>query len=138
MKVFVDTGFLLGFYNPRDQYHSQVISLIKRTGFRRDAFVLTDYIYDEVMIGLLRSDVKLGYDRALIFDREIFERKNYEFIKVSEGLFHNAREIFRRFNRDKEWSFTDCVSYVVMRDMGIGNVLTFDHHFKEMGFATNI
>lgn len=34
----------------------------------------------------------------------------------------------------KEWSFTDCVSYVVMKQREITEAFTFDHHFAQMGF----
>jgi predicted nucleic acid-binding protein len=35
---------------------------------------------------------------------------------------------------DKEWSLTDCISFVVMRDEGIIQALTGDHHFEQAGF----
>ena len=36
---------------------------------------------------------------------------------------------------DKLWSFTDCVSYVVMKQRGITEAFAFDHHFEQMGFG---
>ena len=38
------------------------------------------------------------------------------------------------YNVDKLWSFTDCTSYVAMKDSGITEVFAFDHHFEQMGF----
>jgi predicted nucleic acid-binding protein len=38
-------------------------------------------------------------------------------------------------NVDKEWSFTDCVSHVVMRQREIREVFAFDHHFEQVGFV---
>jgi len=35
---------------------------------------------------------------------------------------------------DKEWSLTDCISFVVMSDRGITEALTGDHHFEQAGF----
>jgi predicted nucleic acid-binding protein len=35
---------------------------------------------------------------------------------------------------DKDWSLTDCISFVVMRDEGIIQALTGDHHFEQAGF----
>jgi len=36
---------------------------------------------------------------------------------------------------DKQWSFTDCTSYVVMRQLGIEEAFAFDRHFEQMGFV---
>lgn len=57
---------------------------------------------------------------------------NLEF--VSQNRFHQSVEIFRRYNRDKTWSFTDCASFVVMKELRIKTAFTFDNHFEQMGF----
>jgi len=36
---------------------------------------------------------------------------------------------------DKNWSLTDCISFVVMQDHGITEALTGDHHFEQAGFV---
>ena len=44
-----------------------------------------------------------------------------------------AWELFR--NRpDKNWGATDCASFVVMRELGIEDAFTVDHHFEQAGF----
>ncbi|MBM3290232.1 MAG: type II toxin-antitoxin system VapC family toxin [Candidatus Hydrogenedentes bacterium] len=35
---------------------------------------------------------------------------------------------------DKGWSLTDCISFVVMQDLGISEALTADRHFEQAGF----
>jgi len=37
--------------------------------------------------------------------------------------------------QDKDWSLTDCISFVVMQDRGITEALTADHHFEQAGFV---
>jgi hypothetical protein len=36
---------------------------------------------------------------------------------------------------DKEWSLTDCISFVVMTQEGIFDALTGDRHFEQAGFV---
>jgi len=44
-----------------------------------------------------------------------------------------AFKLFTRYN-DKDFSFTDCTSFVVMQKFGIPQAFTFDKHFRQMGF----
>ncbi len=47
----------------------------------------------------------------------------------------SAWNIFVSF-RDKEWSFTDCISRVVMERLGITHAFAFDEHFRQFGTVT--
>ena len=55
-------------------------------------------------------------------------------VPVSEELLWRGFELYRT-RRDKEWSLTDCISFVVMTDEGLAEALTGDHHFKQAGFV---
>jgi hypothetical protein len=46
-----------------------------------------------------------------------------------------AWQVFATFS-DKRWSFTDCVSYAVMKRLQIAEAIALDEHFKQFGFAT--
>jgi predicted nucleic acid-binding protein len=37
---------------------------------------------------------------------------------------------------DKDWSLTDCISFVIMHDHGLREALTGDHHYAQAGFNT--
>lgn len=74
------------------------------------------------------------YKRAYRYDADINIKHKVSLIFTTEIIFIQAREIFFRYNKDKKWSFTDCVSFALMKDLGIKEVLSFDHNFKEMGF----
>lgn len=53
---------------------------------------------------------------------------------IGPERFHGAAALFRRHG-DKEWSFTDCISFIVMRELRIRDAFTTDHHFEQAGFA---
>jgi predicted nucleic acid-binding protein len=48
-------------------------------------------------------------------------------------LFDQGFELYAR-RLDKDWSLTDCISFVVMREHGLTHALTGDHHFEQAGF----
>ena len=60
-------------------------------------------------------------------------RVRWEYISLARA--DKARAFFFRY-RDKEFSFTDCTSFVVMRELKLQEVLTTDHHFSQAGFLT--
>ena len=127
--IFVDTNFLVGLNYPKDQYYEQVKALLL-AGEGKWELLITDYIIDEVYTGLL---TKAGYFYAMNFDSDL-DREVWTVVKINDDYFQKAREVFKRFNKDKEWSFTDCTSYVVMKQLKVKKVLTFDENFGEMGF----
>lgn len=52
---------------------------------------------------------------------------------MGEDLFSEGWNYFRR-HKDKGYSFTDCVSFLVMGDFGTDMAFTFDKHFVQSGF----
>lgn len=48
-------------------------------------------------------------------------------------MFDDAWSIYKS-HADKQWSLTDCISFVAMRRVSITDALTFDHHFEQAGF----
>lgn len=54
-------------------------------------------------------------------------------IPASQELFDRGVEFFRE-RPDKEWTLTDCISFVVMADEELTDALTGDHHFEQAGF----
>jgi len=56
-----------------------------------------------------------------------------EILANDEELFDKSFALFS--NRDdKQWSLTDCMSFVVMENRGIRDALTPDDHFNQAGF----
>jgi predicted nucleic acid-binding protein len=78
-----------------------------------------------------------GYSKTVEFKNRLdflIARNALTVVWISEAIATQTWQIFEQFNTDKQWSFTDCTSYVVMKDQGITEAFTFDHHFLQMGF----
>ena len=90
--------------------------------------VTTDYVLDETLT-LLRSR---SLSSASVFIDKIKKSKSVRVFWVEEGLFEKALDTFQRSDR-KSWSFTDCTSFALMKDLLISDAFTFDSHFREAG-----
>lgn len=73
-----------------------------------------------------RKIAAVGFDRMRSDPR-------IEVVPHSEALTTKAVRLFAA-RADKEWSLTDCLSFVVMRQEGIRDALTADNHFDQAGF----
>ena len=54
-------------------------------------------------------------------------------IPASQQLFRQGYRLFAN-RHDKQWSLTDCTSFVVMEEHGLTDALSSDHHFEQAGF----
>src|SRR2546423_2548087 len=93
--------------------------------------VTTDWVLLEVadaMAGVENRKAFLSYLRALRADKDVSivpaERDDFE-----AGLQLYARRL------DKNWSLTNCISFVVMQEQQLREALTADHHFEQAGFV---
>ncbi len=132
-QVFLDTSFLVAYHNKKDQNH--LTATICYNNLKRSIsnlrFVTTDYIFDELATLLL---VRLDKERAIKICSEIIDDPLIRLFMVSEKYFKQAWDVYKSM-LDKDWSFTDCSSYVVMQELGIDKAASFDHHFKQFGFT---
>jgi predicted nucleic acid-binding protein len=128
VAVFVDTGAWFAASVPSDNDHVAATAFMKSN---TDRLVTTDFIYDELLT-LFRAR---GYtDRAADWVEQV--RQNHcDMVRVTTSDIQNATDVFFRFH-DKEWSFTDCTSRVVMERLGINQAFSFDEHFRQFGTVT--
>lgn len=124
--TFVDTGAWFAMFIPADSKHVIAKEWLAN---HVDPLVTTDYIVDELLT-LLKF--RGHHARALEIGRLFFDGKICKIIYVTSGDIRLAWETFARFD-DKNWSFTDCVSRVVMGRLGIEAAFAFDEHFRQFG-----
>ena len=124
-EVLIDSYFWLGAINSRDPYHTQILQTPKPTpGVTTHAVVL------EVMDALCSPRLR---ETAAQFWKHIHADPDLLVVRLDEDLLNRAVAIYEQ-HRDKAWSFTDCISFVVMKDRAISEALTADHHFEQAGF----
>jgi uncharacterized protein len=130
--VLVDTSAFHALQNAGDVTEHDVASQIADDlEHDRAVLVTTNYILDETYT-LLRQ--VLGHSRAVAFGHEI-QRGGIEIVQVGESFQRDAWGIFEGY-RDKDFSFTDCASFAIMKSIGLEVAFTFDRHFQQFGFRT--
>lgn len=125
-SLFVDTSAWFAVLVSSDPNHERAKSWLSAN--RRDLLV-TDYIVDELLTAL-RS--RHENRRALEIGARFFSGKTARTEWVTRSDVQAAWDVFREF-QDKDWSFTDCVSQVVMLRLGIDQAFAFDDHFRQFG-----
>ncbi|HMO85860.1 MAG TPA: PIN domain-containing protein [Lacipirellulaceae bacterium] len=95
----------------------------------REPLVTTDYTVDETLT-LLRA--RNEHLRAVAFGRHVIDGGGALIVHIDDQDFAQAWKTFQQFH-DKQWSFTDCVSRVVIERLGIPREFAFDEHFRQFG-----
>jgi uncharacterized protein len=65
---------------------------------------------------------------------ELRADKDVEIVSLNTSLIADGLALYAR-RPDKQWSLTDCISFVVMEREGIADALTGDRHFEQAGFT---
>ncbi|HEV3270755.1 MAG TPA: PIN domain-containing protein [Candidatus Methylacidiphilales bacterium] len=125
--VFADAAYFIAHFNNRDQYHRKAVALSER--FSR--LVTSEWVLLEVADGFAAT-----HQRRRIHQLFYLLRNSplSEVVPVSSALLDQALELYHERD-DKQWTLTDCTSFIIMRERGIKEALTGDRHFEQAGFT---
>ena len=128
--IFVDTGAFIARYVRRDNHHRQAKrawSEIERNHVR---CFTSNFVLDETFTWLgRRASYAFAADRA----RSLLHSAALTILRPDAEDEEEAVEAFTKF-ADQQVSFTDCVSFVLMRRNRLERAFTFDRHFASAGF----
>ena len=127
LTIFIDTSFIIALINERDQYHTQALDLSDL--YIDQALAITDAVLLEIANSLARR----YKNEAIEVIEQFLNSEDVEVIRLTPAIFDRAFELYKT-RPDKEWGLVDCVSFIVMQDRHIQEVLTFDQHFAQAGF----
>jgi len=129
-EVFLDTAYAIALSSPNDLFHQRAVQLADELKSAGTRLVTTRAILLEIGNALSKQ----RYRRAAVMLLDSLEiDPRVEIIPLSEQLYTRASQLFRE-RPDKEWTLTDCVSFIVMEDREISEALTTDDHFQQAGF----
>lgn len=130
MKIFADTGAWIALADKNDQNHNSARNLYDLIQKRNIPLIVTDYIFDETVTWL---QYKTGHNIACDWGNKILNSRMVEIVKVSDEHINPAWELFQKYH-DQNFSFTDCISFTVMKFLGLNTAFAYDSHFLTMGF----
>ena len=129
-QMLVDTAAWVAAADSRDAAGSAVRDARDQWLSSGGLLTTTDYVIDETLTTIR---FRLGLDAAEAWWLQIDGSTRLRIESIDEPRRERARALFFRY-RDKDFSFTDCCSFAVMRELRIRRALTLDHHFRQMRF----
>jgi hypothetical protein len=130
-RVFVDTSAWFAIVDRSEARHTLAASLYAQLLGSSIILVTTSLILAETYNLLSR---RLGQVAAMNYLENI--NQSSRVLTIYPGVQHErpAKELLRKFH-DQDFSLTDAVSFVIMRQESIEEAFTFDHHFAVAGFT---
>ncbi len=130
-RVFVDTSALVALFDRKDKNHQRAKAVLERIRASKTEMVITDYIFDECITTVLFAK---GHQTAVAIGEFILSSKILKMIWLNDNIKLNAWAYFKKHS-DKTFSFTDCTSFVFMKEMHIVRYFSFDSDFRQAGFS---
>ncbi len=128
-EVFVDTSGLYALIDRNDASHAAARDVVQRALGEGRRLVVTDYVIDEAAtLAKVRGGAHVALRVLELVELSVGIRLEW----IGQERFEATQAYFRR-HADHGYSFTDCSSFVVMRELRLSQALTTDRHFEEAG-----
>ncbi|MEM7356866.1 MAG: PIN domain-containing protein [Acidobacteriota bacterium] len=128
--IFLDTGAFLANYLERDQYHDQARVAWRDLEATPWRCFTSNFVLDETFTFLARrTSYRFAAERA----RSLLASNVLEILRPDEEHELQALDLFEKF-ADQQVSYTDCVSFALMKARRIQRAFAFDRHFALAGF----
>ncbi len=127
-RAFADTFYFLALLDSREDRHVEAAEASRDSDLR---LVTTEWVLAE--FGDAYSHPKDRADFVALY-RALVNHPRVKIVPAETGLFQRGVDLFEQ-RHDKDWSLTDCLSFIVMGDEGITQALTGDKHFEQAGFT---
>jgi predicted nucleic acid-binding protein len=126
-RTFIDTVYVLALLNARDRWHRKAVEL---SGTLRGPLVTSSAVLTEVADALANRNQRARASQAI---DDFQSDPDVACVSIDKNAFSAALKLYRE-RPDKDWSLTDCISFVIMREQQVTDALTADIHFVQAGF----
>ncbi len=130
-EVLVDTSGLYALVDKKDASHVAARDVAAHLARQGRKLVVTDHIVSEtVTLAKARSGARVALRVLDLIEQSVGVRVEW----IDPARFDATKTYFRK-HADHGYSFADCASFVVMRELRLQQALTTDRHFREAGFV---
>jgi len=126
-RAFADTSYFLALLSSNDPAHRRALAASRSTA----QVLTTEFILLEFGNACARAEDHADF---LLLVDGMRASPHMRITPLSTELL-DAGLARMRARPDKDWSLTDCVSFVVMEREGLRDALTGDRHFEQAGFS---
>ncbi len=129
-KLLIDTGAFFAQRDPSDQFHAAAADGFGELAGSNVQLYSTEHILDETLTLLARRD---SYAYAAEAGAELISSRVLRWLDATAADWTSALRHMRKY-ADQSVSFTDCISFALMKRENIKHVFGFDRHFRAAGF----
>jgi uncharacterized protein len=129
-SVFLDTGYVIALELSSDQHHRAALKHWRGIVKALPLFVTTSYVFNEIVTFF---NSRGHHAKAVEIGQRLLSSPSSRLVHVEADLFQAGWNYFQK-HKDKEYSLTDCISFLVMEEFGIATAFAFDKHFVQAGF----
>jgi predicted nucleic acid-binding protein len=126
--IFADTSFWVALRNGRNPRHEEATAELRLHGDR--GIVTSNHVRGETWTYLRR---RAGHGAAVAFLGSLERSPRVRILSVSEKQEGEALRFLRQRD-EREYSFVDATSFVLMRSLRAREALAFDGDFAAAGF----
>ncbi len=131
-EIFVDTSGWMGFFVVNEPIYARRRRIIAEAIEERIPLDTTNYVPTE-LVPLLTTRTRLSRPQILSLIGSISTMRELEIVHITPELHQRAFQLLQT-RPDKDWSWVDAASFIVMQQKQLSQALTTDHHFEQAGF----
>ena len=131
--VFWDTAAFVALGNARDEHHDEAMQIREALGKQKAHLLTTSAVLIEVANTFSKAPWRAVARQLIEATRQSAAAELATIVHVEPSLWQRGWALFLA-RSDKDWTLTDCISFIVMQDLGVPRAFTSDHHFEQAGF----
>jgi predicted nucleic acid-binding protein len=135
LKLFVDTWGWLALADRSDPKHKAAVNCYSERSQLTSSVVTSNFVLDELLTLLF---LRRPFAEAAKFATALLASSFVTMEWVTRERFGTAMELRLKFSDKPKFSFTDLTSMVIMKELGITDVMTADKHFVQAGLGFHV